>query len=68
MANYREENQVVLAQERTAETADAWTQFLRDQIEEGRNATEIADEYAAAQERVNEQYKDAPVLAKLFID
>jgi TP901 family phage tail tape measure protein len=56
------------AQERTAEVTDTWTKLLQDQVAEGKNATEIADEYAAAQERVNEEYKKAPWYAKLFIN
>lgn len=42
-------------QERTADVADAWTQFLQEQVTLGKTASEIADEYASTQARVNEQ-------------
>ena len=55
-------------QERNAELADTWTEFLREQVEAGKSAAEITDEYAAAQAHVNEEFEKAPWYAKLFLD
>jgi len=52
----------------------AWGDFFEKQIADGKNATEILDEYRAAQERVNDtlkiDFKQGGVaeVAKLFVD
>jgi len=56
------------AQERQAEVADTWTQFLRDQVAEGGSAVDMAEEYTAAQERVGDALENTSIIQGWFID
>lgn len=55
-------------QEKNTEVGNTWTTMLRKQVEEGKNATEIAYEYTKAQWRVNDALRDASPIARLFIN
>lgn len=49
-------------------TATAWGQMFDEMVTKGASAAEIADQFSAAQARVNEQLEAGGVLAKLFVD
>jgi len=55
-------------QEREIEVTDAWTKFLKDQVAAGKNAVEIADEYAKAQQRVAQAHESGGLIAEMFVD
>lgn len=50
------------------DTANTWTKFFDDLKSKGASAATIANEYAAAQARVNQQLEDGGLVAKLFVD
>ena len=53
---------------RQAEVTDAWTQFLKEQLEQEQTATEIANNYAVARGRVAKEYEAGGVLARMFVN
>lgn len=46
---------------------NTWTKFFSDLEAQGKSATEIVDEYRAAQQRVNEQLANANPIVRAFI-
>ena len=58
----------VKIEEQHEKTANAWADALQRQAQEGKTATEIADEYAATQKRVNQALEESPPLLRMFID
>lgn len=51
-----------------ADTASTWSKFFGDLTSKGASASTIANEYAKAQTRVNEQLAAASPLARAFVD
>lgn len=54
--------------EGTREVGDHWDKFLDDATKETASAVELADQYSAAQERVNQAYEDGGIVASLLMD
>lgn len=59
-------SQDIKAQE--ASVGKAWTAHIQEQVKAGASAEDIMAEYAATQQRVNEQINAAPFYLRIFID
>jgi len=65
---YTWNEQIVKTNQAGAKAADdTWTKFLNDQVESGKSAIQVADEYNAAQDRVRQQLEDTNPILRLFI-
>jgi TP901 family phage tail tape measure protein len=63
-------NHLIIKTQKTGleDTANTWSKFFADLTAKGASAATIANEYAKAQQRVNEQMEQGGLIAKLFVD